>query len=307
MKHLPIQSEEYNEFLIEFKKSLRTKGYARASVANYPSMVREFFFFLESKAIDDIRKVRAQDVITYYEYLQERPNQKFSGTLSDSMIRHQMVGVRMVFDFLVDIGILEGSPCRLPRFVKMERTERKVLTREEIKKIYDQTENERDVALMSIAYGTGLRRSEMEKLNIVDVNLHRGFLTVRNGKNNKTREVPLSDKVIADLRAYIQNQRLQILRKTNSYSDAFFLSDLGKRMRGEALNDRIKKLVQKTQDPRIIAKKVSLHTMRHSIATHLMDNGADISFVQEFLGHALIDTSHLYAKRRKLKQKYGRI
>ena len=78
-------------------------------------------------------------------------------------------------------------------------------------------------------------------------------------------------------------------------------------MRGEALNDRIKKLVQKTQDPRIIAKKVSLHTMRHSIATHLMDNGADISFVQEFLGHALIDTSHLYAKRRKLKQKYGRI
>jgi len=162
--------------------------------------------------------------------------------------------------------------------------------------------NKREKALLSVAYGCGLRRSEIHNLNTNDVNLYKGTLIVRKGKGNKSRTIPLSDAVISHLKDHLIDERSDYFSSdAKESSQAFFIGVMGKRMRGEALNNNLKKIVTRTGNDELERKRITLHSLRHSIATHLIDKGADIEFVQRFLGHSMIDTAHLYAKRRKQK------
>jgi len=130
-------------------------------------------------------------------------------------------------------------------------------------------------------------------LNITDVRLRDATIIVQSGKNSKRREVPLSDRVVKDLKEYLHNYRT--LKSKDR--QAFFVNAIGYRMRGDTLNRRVKMIATRTA----IDQEITLHTLRRSIATHLADNGAGIYFIRDFLGHTDIDTSHLYAIKRKRK------
>jgi len=304
MKHLPIYNEQYIRLYKEYDVFIVAKGYGRGKPVCYQSNVREFLFFIEAKGLSDIQEVKAMEIMAYYDYIRERPNQRKGGGLSESMIRGHLFALRLFFDYLLETGAIESSPVSLPKFQYGKYNERNICTVEEIKQIYAICNTKRERALISIAYGCGLRRSEIHLLNTTDIQFQKGMLLVREGKYNKSRTVPIPDYAIRDLKEYIINERSKYFRSGNfENTPAFFINDDGRRMSGNVLNRLLKDIIQRTCNPELHRKQITLHCLRHSIATHLLDNGADIEFVQKFLGHSEIDTAHIYSKKRKIKQK----
>ena len=300
MKNLPINSPEYETLYNEFSDFVRFKGYSRGTNTSYGYHVREFLFFIETKSIEHIKKVKAPDVISYYEYLQKRPNQARKGSLSDSMIREHLFSLRLFFDYLVDVGELESSPVHIPKFQLTRSKQRQILSVKEIKLLQGCCKTKLEAALLTIAYGCGMRRNEIELLDTCDVLLSKGTVIVRNGKGGKNRTIPLSDGGIRVLKEYVVNERPHLFPVGKmEATQAFFINKAGTRMKGNSLDSTLRKMIQRTESPVILAKNITLHCLRHSIATHLLNNGAGIEFVQEFLGHEEMDTSHLYAKRRR--------
>lgn len=300
MKRLPINNQEFEKLYKEFDTFIKAKGYGNGKPVSYQSHVREFLFFVETKGFSDIKEIKAKEVIAYYEYLNQRPNQRSAGGLSDSTIREHLFALRLFFDYLLETSQIKSSPASLPKFQIGKYKERNMCSLEEIKMLYAACQSKRDKALLGIAYGCGLRRNEIHNLNTNDVNLNKGILVVREGKGNKSRTVPLANNVIRDLREYLVYERASYFSKNNMESSpAFFIGNTGLRMSGQALNNLLKELIIRTGNAELERKEITLHCLRHSIATHLIDKGANIEFVQRLLGHSLIDTAHLYSKRRK--------
>lgn len=304
MKHLPLQNERFERIFCDFRQFIRVKAYSRGKNEMYPACVREFLFFAETRQILDIQDVKAIDIFTYHKYLSERPNQRRAGGLSDSMIRHHLFSLRLLFDYLMDTGVIESSPAHLQKFNLVKYKERQILTEEEIKELFQVAIDKREKALLAIAYGCGLRRTEIVNLDVGDILFHKGTLTVRDGKFGKSRVVPLSDNILTNLREYLINERFKYITLPSSASvTAFLLNNKGARTNGQYLANMLHRIIERTQNPVIQHKQITLHCLRHSIATHLLDHGASMEFVQEFLGHAEIDSSTLYAKRRKQRTK----
>ena len=303
MKHLPIYNPVFENYYKDFNSFIKTKGYSRGKDCMYPSCVREFLFFIESKQVSDIKDITAKEIIAYHEYLLERPNQRREGGLSDSMIKSHLFSLRLFFDYLIDMDIVDSSPARLPKFVLKKYKQRNILTLEEIKQLYEACETKQDKAMLSLAYGCGLRRSEIVKLDTSDVHLQKGVVVIRDSKNHRSRTIPLADNVLRDIKEYLLYERMNYINIGKSPEHSFLINKLGLRKQGNDLNLRLKQLLERTHNPEILRKEITLHCLRHSIATHLLDNGATIEFVQHFLGHSQIDTAHIYSKRRKQQMK----
>ncbi|MFA6924771.1 MAG: tyrosine-type recombinase/integrase [Bacteroidales bacterium] len=301
MKHLPLYNPQFENLYKEFSQMVKTKSYAGAN--HMATNIREFLFFIETRGVNTIREVKATDIFAYHEYLSERPNQRREGGLSDSSVRRHIYLLRIFFDNLLDTAQINATPARLPKFGIVKYQERNIATIEEIKQIYSEAKTMLEKAILGLAYGCGLRRSEIAKLNTSDIDFHKGMLTVRCGKLGKTRAVPISEKVLTDLKNYLFYERNIKLQETKiKINSAFLLSKRGYRIYAQDLNTIVKALVKKTKNPELQTKDITLHCLRHSIATHLLDNGASIEFVQKFLGHEMLDTTHIYSKRRKQKQ-----
>lgn len=299
MKHLRLNNPIYERYVKDMNKELKTRGFNRGKDSMYPRCMREFLFFLERKGVNDIKEVKPKHIEAYYVYISTRPNQRRDGKLSTSMIRHHLYSLNLLFDYFLHTGVRDSNPVRVQKFNIPREGERIPITLEEITELFNVTESLRDKALLALAYGCGLRRSELEKLRVQDVVISQASLLVRDGKYGKSRTVPLSEGVIIHLRNYLHYERENYYRACSQHTDAFLISEHKHAMRGDEMNTRLKALVKRTHNASLEGKNVTLHTLRHSIATHLTDKGADMEFVQNFLGHAEIDTAMIYAKRRK--------
>ena len=300
MLGLPLHNKYFESLYKDFNVFVLAKNYRQGKGKMIQACTREFLFFIETKGFVTIQQIKASEIIAYYEYIRERPNQRKEGGLSDSMIRHHLFALRTFFDYLLDAGEIESSPARIPKFLLAKTKERNICSIEEIKQLYDACGSKRDRAILALAYGCGLRRSEISKLNTTDILIHKGTLLVREGKFKKSRTIPLSNNVITDLKEYLIYERAKYFSQNNyEESNAFLINDVGRRMLGDRVNDHLKIMIQKTNNAELLRKDITLHCLRHSIATHLLDKGATIEFVRDLLGHVEIDTAHLYSKRRK--------
>jgi len=144
----------------------------------------------------------------------------------------------------------------------------------------------------------GIRTFETSTRNTTDINASNQVLVVRLAKGNKSRVIPLSDYIASIFKYYIRKTRSKFLKPENP-SDVFLLNDQGRRMTGAMMNKRLKSIIKSTHNNKLIKKQITLHCLRHSIATHLIDKGIGVEFVQQFLGHSDIDTTNLYAIQRK--------
>lgn len=154
----------------------------------------------------------------------------------------------------------------------------------------------RNKALIEVLYGSGLRVSEAANLKVGDLHLNDKYISII-GKGNKERIVPLGESGVDSLRNYITKSRPNFTK--NSFSNYVFLSYLGKPLSRQSIFKFIKKLASDNN----IDKEISPHTLRHSFATHLLDNGVDLRFVQEMLGHEDISTTQIYTHTNRLKLK----
>jgi integrase/recombinase XerD len=303
---LPLRNKTFHLVLHEFTQNIRTQGYGKNSgyVTAYPACVQEFLHKVEEAGIRSLKGIKTKDVIGYFDYLLERPNKKKAGTLGHHAIDQHLLSIKLFFGFLLEFDYVETSPVIKAGFLMSKGKPRSIFTQEEIQLLYSATETLLDRCFLHLCYGCGLRRSEAHHLNISNINFSHGKINLVITKNSKPRIVPLEDGVLADLKNYFHNERYRYVRdRTPDNMEAFLLNDRGDRLSGERMNQRLKQLIDKTENAGLLRRKpdLSLHSLRTSFSVHLLDNGADVLFVQQLLDHECISTTERYTKRRKKK------
>jgi integrase/recombinase XerD len=258
---------------------------------------------LEQKGLLEINKITAQEISNYYKYISERPNKTVGGILSQKTTHSHM---RIVRDFFIMLQKSEQhrqiklkiNPCSTLKFPypKDDDTKRTILEQGEIKQLYKATETAQERAILSMSYGCGLRASELVNCNITDIRLREKILIVSKGKGNKRRVIPMSSGVIKDLSDYYYNEREELTkgRKYKSGDSAFMLNQLGSRMQKWTFNSHLKTIIERTKNQEIIEKEITTHNLRHSIATHLLEQGIPVEQVRMFLGHSQLETTQIY-------------
>ena len=275
-----------------FEKWLMTLEYAESTVYASVRYVNDFFFYLKSNEVTKLEAIQTETLTQYHKHLQTRKNKRFNGGLSSNYITSNINALKRFSKYLQETG--KGN-IEIDLELETEKANTKTILKQiEIKALYKACGNDilgiRDRAILSVYYGCGLRRSEGLALNINDVLLKEKRLYVRKGKNYKERYVPMTETVKVDLENYIYVAREKIRSFKNTKPEALFLSMQVKRLCGNALIKRIHKL----EEAAGIQKEIGLHTLRHSIATHLLQSGMELEEVSRFLGHASLESTQIY-------------
>lgn len=272
----------------DFKIHLERLGYGLGTLKMLPMLLSDFLSFTAK----EIHNIETEDITTFYEYLKERPHKRKPGGISEMYIHHHVYTLKVFFEWQLNKGSLQIDPMSSMEFPRPKSKPREILSIEEIKQVYTQTENLKEKAILGVYYGCGLRRSEGVDLDLKDIHFRTNLLYVREGKNRKRRAVPMSEKVREDLYSYATKERFVKKGET-----AFLCNVQGGRMSSGNLN----KIVHQMVDRAGIEKQITLHCLRHSIASHLLENSLSVEFVRDFLGHKFLESTQIYT-RVKSKQ-----
>lgn len=318
MKKLNLENASFRYIEQSFREWLDILGYSEITVYNLPNMIRELLYYMEGKRLNNIKDLTVQTIEAYYEELKERVNQrKNGGALSSGHLNKHIQALRKFTEYLRTVGRVEIGTLRLEN----EEAVHKMtwLTKEEVQDLFKASYREeaaggktiynfqdkqeafrsRDRAMLAIFYGCGLRRNEGVNVNVSDINFDRSILHVRKGKNYKERLVPINKTSLKHLEGYIYDNRPMLLKDK---SEALFISALGSRLQGQSLNLRLRYLIYKTENPEIIDKEIGLHTLRHSIATHLLQAGMKLESISRFLGHGSLESTQIYTHLAEVPQ-----
>lgn len=289
MKHLPVYNQNYIELLQAFKKYLTLKGYAKSSTRSFTYYVREFLHRCERNDITDTMQITSRYLVRYENYLKKRPNVKYGGRLSESSIVSRMYTIRLFTDWLLALDIIKTDPFGMLRFrAPKSRFVRRIIGVDRIKLLYHACDNLRDRAVLGLYYGCGLRKNEGAALNVSDVNFRENLLYIRSGKGKKRRVIPLTNRIKTDL----ENYYLYVRRPKQPEEQALMINDLGRRMSGDSMARRLKAVLKAAG----IGDAITLHSLRHSIATHLLESGLSIEQVRDFLGHSCLESTQIYTR-----------
>ena len=216
---------------------------------------------------------------------------------------HYLAALKSFYEYMLDLNIIKKSPCENIKSPKIEKSLPKYLTFEEVDKLLDielyKPIDYRNKAMLELLYATGMRISELLNLTLANINIDDASVKVM-GKGSKERLIPMGDITIKYLNMYINEYRNLILDgKTSEY---LFINYNGNRMSRQGFFKILKELADKAN----IGKKISPHILRHSFATHLLNNGADLRVIQELLGHENISTTEIYShvSNEKVKEDY---
>ncbi|ASE36122.1 site-specific tyrosine recombinase XerD [Staphylococcus pettenkoferi] len=275
-----------DEIIEEYLKFIQLeKGLSENTIGAYRRDLKKYQDYLEEEKISHIDFIDRQTIQVCLGDLHDK------GASAKSIARF-ISTIRSFHQFALREKYAAKDPTVLIETPKYERRLPDVLEVDEVIRLLetpDMSKNNgyRDCAMLELLYATGMRVTELINLKVEDVNLIMGFVRVF-GKGNKERIVPLGETIIDILETYIETVRPQLLKKT--VTDNLFLNLHGKPLSRQAIWKMIKQNGVKAE----IFKTLTPHTLRHSFATHLLENGADLRAVQEMLGHADISTTQLY-------------
>lgn len=271
----------------DFRNYLIQIGYSKSSCYMLPECVNDFLAYHNAT---DTKEITTGHINQYYEWLQIRPHRHKEGGLSEQYINHHVYALKVYFNWLEQTGQIQYNPISVMKFKSPTPNKREPLSQEEIKVLFEATESLKEKAILHLFYSCGLRRSEGETLNIQDIHFKKQILYVREGKGAKRRAVPMTERVSKELESYYLNERTALTKVKNT--EAFIINRVGMRMSGSGYNKVLKILLQRTE----LNNEITLHHLRHSIATHLLESGLEIEKVRDFLGHGFLETTQIYAK-----------
>ncbi|MFZ2651068.1 MAG: site-specific tyrosine recombinase XerC [Burkholderiaceae bacterium] len=279
-------------------------GYSADTIRARRVGLRKFIAWADERSIDDPREItkpmleRYQRWLFYYRKPGSSSDGKTDGKdagapLTIGMQYQYLAPLKTWFRWLSREHHILANPAAdldLPRQPK--RLPRSTPTVQEVEAILAEAEHDtpqglRDRALLETLYATGLRRMELVGTAIYDADLTRGLLWVRHGKGGRERVVPLGERAVAWLDKYLTEARPELLAADTA---ALFLSDYGEPVRADYVSDKVKRYMEFAG----VHKVGSAHLLRHACATHMLEGGADIRFIQEMLGHASIETTEIY-------------
>ena len=275
------------------------KGLAQNTLESYRRDLNKFVSFLRKQKVTEPAAITANLITGYLNTLKQAGN-------APSTISRNVASIRSFFNFLVQDGVVEENPAQRLETPRLEKKLPRVLTAKEVDKLLCQptvTESNglRDKAMLELLYASGIRVSELVLLNVTDFNPEVGFLRCK-GKGMKERIVPIGTVAIHSVQEYIHNHRYKLAKKNDE--KALFVNHHGRRLTRQGFWKILKKYAQKSK----ISGDITPHTLRHSFATHLLENGADLRSVQEMLGHSDISTTQIYTQitRRKIREVYDK-
>ncbi|MDF2928196.1 site-specific tyrosine recombinase XerD [Anaerospora sp.] len=275
------------------------RGLAQNTLESYGRDLRQFQSYLQNSQMDILKDSSRNTILTYLNNLQTKGR-------AVSTISRNLAAIKSFYQYLVRERYLEKDPAANLESPKLEKKLPKILTIAEVEELLKQPNaflpaGLRDKAMLELLYATGIRVSELISLNISDVNLDMGYIKCF-GKGAKERIVPLGSIAAKCVQEYINKGRSKLVR---TYEEsALFVNHHGNRLTRQGFWKIIKKYAQEAN----ILREITPHTLRHSFATHLLENGADLRSVQEMLGHADISTTQIYTHvtKNRLKEVYDK-
>jgi len=287
-----IDPNPYKTYQAEFIKWMQRIGYAMTTIEGYERQLQTFLEWLNANHIKELSEINQTNLEAYNQYLHEKRNKHSQGGLSSCYIQSHINVIRLLSKYLELTGeqkIFTGNIIVEPGAT----TQRNILTRSEIKQLYqatDETPNGlRDKAILSLYYGCGLRYSEGIRVERKHIDYHKQLLYVVPGKNYRSRFIPINERIIKDLQDYEVYGRNYFIK---DYSTGFLLNLKGNAPDSGLIGKRLQILLQKAN----IEKKICLHGLRHSIATHLLQQGMPLEQISKFLGHTSLDSTQIYTR-----------
>jgi integrase/recombinase XerD len=276
------------------------RGLAPNTIESYKRDLVKYAEYLKKvETVSSFEEVTREHIIAFMRYMVE------NGKSSKTIARH-VASIRSFHQFLLREHIVDKDPSVHIETPQVERTLPKVLSPDEVEALLTAPDEStpfgrREKAMLELLYATGIRVTELMNLNVEDVHMTMGFVRCI-GKGDKERIVPMGKMASEALQKYIEEGRPKLLKR-NQKEEALFLNHHGRRLTRQGFWKILKKLALSAQ----IEKELTPHTLRHSFATHLLENGADLRAVQEMLGHADISTTQIYTHvtKKRLKDVYN--
>lgn len=293
----------YNIILTEYITWLDTLGYSQDVIASSKSNINQFLEWLENNKTNSITQLTQKHINNYFHYIETRPNKCFKDgrLLSAAHLNKIYLSIDKLLEFLHQYG-MKNAPLPTGKRINPDQQERinklEILTQDEIKILYNSIENtylrfcyaERQPKLyelklvFALCYGCGLRRSEAYNVQIKDVDFDKKTIFIKQGKNYKDRIVPMSNNVCDILKDYIYNFRHRLKLNHNR----LFITSM------QSMRLKLRHLQKSCDNEAIRTKNLTLHGLRHSIATHLLQNGMSLENIALFLGHSSLDSTQIY-------------
>ncbi len=285
------------DYVADYTRYLTEEKRAQANTVNsYVRDLNQFRTWLMSTGATDLRRVRKENVDAYMQYMSSKGK-------SPATITRSAASIRSFYQYMLQRGAVRQNPAKAVAAVKVERKYPEILTGREVELFLEQPKcvddkGFRDHAMLEMLYATGIRVSELISLNVEDVNLAAGF--IRCVGRGKERIIPLYAAAVKALRDYLEFIRPRIIADKEEH--ALFVNMNGERMSRQGFWKIIKYYQEKAE----IKKDITPHTLRHSFAVHLLENGADLRSIQEMLGHADISSTQIYVNvvQKQLKDIY---
>lgn len=284
--------KEYTSFMTDIRhKSLNT-------VESYKRDVTQYISYLDGTGVTDISSTTKTTVLSYLLYLQKEGR-------ASSTVSRTLASLRSYYLFMMQNGVVKLNPTSNLEAPHVEKKIPKILSGEEVELLLEQPKNcdnkgIRDKAMLELLYATGIRVSELINLDVSDVNVPMSFVRCKGGK--KERIIPMGHQAKDALENYINNVRKYMVKDENE--TALFVNCSGARLSRQGFW----KLIKYYQHIAGIETDITPHTLRHSFAAHLLENGADLHSIQEMMGHADISSTQVYSRmmNSKIKDVYAK-
>lgn len=281
------------QYISEYLEYLEIeKGLAQNTIEAYRRDLTAFIDFCSTKDVDEITDIKRSDINSYILKLKE---EKYT----PPSVMRKIASMRGFFKWFCANDYSDKNPILTLEQPKLPKHLPKVMTTEELNNILNSHLNITEKVIVELLYGCGLRVSELTNLSIGDIDIRSKYIKCY-GKGSKERIVPFGEKAKSALKKYLQNREIIILENNLENNKKLLLKNNGKNITRQDVYNFIRKQGEK------INKHISPHTLRHSFATHLLENGADLRVVQELLGHSDVSTTQLYTHitKKRLKEVY---
>ncbi|QQV02459.1 MULTISPECIES: tyrosine-type recombinase/integrase [Chryseobacterium] len=260
------------EIILQFRKELQNLGYCKTVINSYPKQIAKFLRYIRKENFE----VQSKDILDYYSYLKTVISPRTKNPLSDNYLHTILLAIKLYFDYLQRTGTIKINPYQL-KIKAPKSEERKVFTNEEIKKLYAKS-SKLQVIILHLCYACGLRRTEAVNLLLKDIDLENNLLYIRKGKGKKRRVIPFTRQVQKDIKDFIfSNEKGEYLLNITA----------------ERIYIEFKYLLKKTG---LNNQGFTLHCLRHTIATQLLEQGMELEKVRDFLGHEYLGTTQIYTR-----------
>lgn len=275
--------EKHIKLFLEFLQD--DKKLSDNTLQSYRRDIEQYKEYIQNNKINYL-KVDSEDLQEYLKKLQEMGKKT-------STISRNLASIRSFYQFLLRIKKVKRDPTDGIQSPKVEKKAPSVLTSQEVELLLEQPKDvdlkgTRDKAMLEFAYATGMRVTEIISLNVEDVNLDEGFVTCNSGK--KQRTIPIGTMSLKALKEYMEEARPVIIKSEDE--KALFVNTNGKRLTRQGFW----KIIKYYKEQAHIAKDITPHVLRHSFATHLLQNGADLKSIQTMLGHSDISSTQVYVQ-----------